>query len=252
MSSISVVIITYNEEHNIGRCLQSIQGLADEIVVVDSLSNDGTQAICEKFGVRFISKPFLGYIAQKNFAKEQATHQFILSLDADEALSKELYASIKSVKEKGLGHDIYSMNRCTNFCGRWIKHGTWYPDKKLRLFNRHKATWTGTDPHDSLEPVPGCSIAHLPGDLLHYSFYNIEELVAQANRFTTIQAQAMFKIGKKASIVKLVCNPIWAFFFGYFLKRGFLDGKDGFIIAWNVAYQTLLKYSKLMHLQTKG
>src|SRR5471030_233137 len=126
MSSLSVVIITYNEEKNIDRCLRSLRGIADEIVVVDSLSTDNTESICMQYGVRFISQPFLGYIEQKNFALDQASHDHVLSLDADESLSELLLESIADEKQKGFPVDGYTMNRCSSFCGKWIRHGAWY------------------------------------------------------------------------------------------------------------------------------
>ncbi len=249
MHPISVVIITYNEERNIGRCLDSVQGLADEIVVVDSFSTDATEVICKQYGVRFVQQAFLGYVQQKKMATTQATYSFILSLDADEALSLELYAAIAAVKKTGFTKDVYLMNRCTNFGGRWIKHGTWYPDKKLRLFNREKAAWAGTNPHDKITINSNSSVGKLNGNILHYSYNTIEELVTQANKFTTIQALAMHNAGKKTSVMKIIINPWWAFINGYIFKLGFLDGRDGYLIASTVAYQTMLKYSKLLNLQ---
>ncbi|MCU0322473.1 MAG: glycosyltransferase family 2 protein, partial [Chitinophagaceae bacterium] len=138
MQKISATIITFNEEKNIRRCLESLQGIADEIIVVDSLSTDKTKAICQELNITFIEQAFLGYIEQKNFAIQQANFDFVLSLDADEALDETLQQSIIQAKKDGLKSDSYNMNRCTSFCGKWIKHGTWYPDKKIRLFNKHK------------------------------------------------------------------------------------------------------------------
>jgi glycosyltransferase involved in cell wall biosynthesis len=249
MKLISAAIITFNEERNIRRCLESLQGIADEIVVVDSLSTDATKSICQEFKVKFIDQAFLGYIEQKNFAIEQTAHDFVLSLDADEALDETLKQSILQAKKEGLNADSFKMNRCTSFCGRWIKHGTWYPDKKIRLFNKQKAKWAGVNPHDRIEIEPNASCQYLKGDILHYSYANLEEVVAQANKFTTIQAKAMYAKGKRSSLFKLMVNPAVAFFSGYILKAGFLDGIDGFMLAKTIAYQTMLKYAKLMHLQ---
>lgn len=248
---LSAVIISFNEEKNIARCLKSLQAVADEIVVVDSLSTDATKQICESFGVQFIEQKFLGYIEQKNFAITQTKHDFILSLDADEALSDDLKKFILQQKQNSFQYDAYSMNRCTNFCGKWIKHGTWYPDKKIRLINKHKGKWGGVNPHDKLEMQSGSSIQHLKGDLLHYSYYSLEEVITQNNKFTSIQAKAMLQQGKKASLIKLFANPLVAFINGYIFKLGFLDGVDGFFIASSVAYQTMAKYAKLMKLQQK-
>jgi glycosyltransferase involved in cell wall biosynthesis len=218
---------------------------------VDSLSTDTTKAICSKYSVKFIEQPFLGYIEQKNFAVKQTSNDFVLSLDADEALDENLQSSILFVKENGLSADSYKMNRCTSFCGKWIKHGSWYPDKKIRLFNKQKAQWAGTNPHDYVQVQNNASCTYLQGDILHYSYKNLEEVLTQANKFTTIQAQAMYNNGKRANALKLIINPCVAFISGYIIKGGFLDGRDGFILAKTIAYQTLLKYAKLLHLQRK-
>ncbi len=249
MSSISVVIITYNEEKNIDRCLQSLKGIADEIVVVDSLSTDNTESICMQYGVRFISQAFLGYIEQKNFALDQASHDHVLSLDADESLSELLLESIADEKQKGFPVDGYTMNRCSSFCGKWIRHGAWYPDRKLRLVNKKKGRWGGINPHDKLELKEGSSIQQLKGEIFHYSYYSLEEVVTQNNKFTSIQAKAMFAQGRRANVLNLIFNPLLAFINGFILKAGFLDGADGFFIASSVAYQTMVKYAKLLHLQ---
>ena len=174
MTALSVVIITFNEEKNIGRCLQSIQSIANEVIVVDSLSTDATENICKQYNVRFISQSFLGYIEQKNFALQQASNDYVLSLDADEMLSDDLIKSIASIKTKTSLADAYSMNRCSSFCGKWIKHGSWYPDKKIRLLNTKKGKWGGTNPHDKIEMQTGSNIQHVKGDLFHYSYYSLE------------------------------------------------------------------------------
>ena len=249
MTALSVVIITFNEEKNIGRCLQSIQSIANEVIVVDSLSTDATENICKQYNVRFISQSFLGYIEQKNFALQQASNDYVLSLDADEMLSDDLIKSIASIKTKTSLADAYSMNRCSSFCGKWIKHGSWYPDKKIRLLNTKKGKWGGTNPHDKIEMQTGSNIQHVKGDLFHYSYYSLEEVITQNNKFTSIQAKAMFEAGKRASLLNLIINPLVAFINGYIFKLGFLDGVDGFFIASSVAYQTMVKYAKLLHLR---
>ncbi len=248
-NKLAVVIITFNEEKNIQRCLTSIQGLADEIVVVDSLSSDRTAEICHQHGVRFILQPFLGNIQQQSFAFKQATCDFILSLDADEALSDELKASILQEKQLGFSQDGYMMSRCTNFCGKWIRHGSWYPDKKLRLINKQKGNWGGIEPHGKIVMQENSKIKKLRGDLLHYSYHAIEEVISRNNKYTSIMAQTLFSQGKKAPWYKLVFNPLYAFISGYLFRLGFLDGADGFFIASSVAYQTMIKYAKLRKLQ---
>lgn len=249
MTPLSVVIITLNEEKNIGRCLESVLAVADEIVVVDSLSTDATKRICAEFGVRFIEQPFLGYIEQKNFALTKASHPFVLSLDADEALSPELASSILQEKAKGFAADGYTMNRLSWFCDRWIRHGSWYPDRKLRLVRGSSASWGGTNPHDRLMLAGGAQTRHLSGDLLHYTYHSLEEYIAQGNRFTTIAAKAMQAQGKRATWWNLVWNPFMAFVKSYFLRAGFLDGFHGYLIARQSASQTLFKYAKLRMLQ---
>ncbi len=251
MTLLSIVIITYNEEKNIRRCLESVRAFADEIVVVDSLSTDQTKAICSEYAVRFISQAFLGYIEQKNFALDRAGNDYVLCLDADEAVSEQLAASIQKAKLH-TDADAYQMNRLGNYCGRWIRHGAWYPDTKLRLINKKKARWGGTNPHDKIIVEPGAKTSTLKGDILHYTYASIEEHITQMNHFTTIQASAMFNDGKKASWVKLIVNPAAAFISGYFIKLGFLDGKDGLLLARAQAYATLIKYMKLWRLQQKN
>ena len=172
----------------------------------------------------------------------------VLSLDADEALSKPLVEAILAAK-KSDGIDAYSMNRCTNYCGKYIRHGSWYPDRKVRLFNRKMAKWKNSAIHEKVEVFPEARIKHLDGDILHYSFNNITEHVAQNNKFSTISAQTLFATGKRTSLFKVIVNPLWAFFHSYFLRLGFLDGWLGFIIAINIAHLTFLKHAKLMTLQ---
>jgi glycosyltransferase involved in cell wall biosynthesis len=252
MAFLSVVIITFNEEKNIRRCLESVRGLADEIVVVDSLSTDGTKKVCHELGVRFIEQAFLGYIEQKNFALDQASNDMVLSLDADEAVDELLKTALLGAKRDGFSADGYIMNRCTNYCGKWIRHGAWYPDRKLRLFNRKKGRWGGINPHDKVEMEGGSRTIRLRGDILHYTYASFSEHIAQLNKFTSIQAEAMYKQGKKASVLKLLVNPAVAFVSGYILKGGFLDGLDGLMIARTVSYQTFTKYAKLLDYQRKG
>lgn len=249
MIKLTVAIITYNEEKNIGRCISSIQSIADEILVVDSFSTDKTEIICKEFNVRFIQNTFLGHIEQKNFALNLATHPYVLSLDADEALSPILLSEIKKVKEN-FHYNGYQFNRLTNYNGHWIHHCGWYPDTKVRLIKKSSASWGGVNPHDFLEMKNANNkIGFLKGDLLHYSYESIAAHINQTDKFTTIAALAAFKAKKKSCIFKIISRPILKFSRDYFLKLGFLDGRYGFIICYINALSVMLKYSKLYDLQ---
>ncbi len=248
MIKLSVVIITFNEEKNIERCLLSVKEVADEIVVLDSFSKDKTLAICEKHGVKFFEHAFDGHIQQKNRAVTYASYDHVLSLDADEALDYSLKNSILEIK-KNFVKEGYYMNRLTNYCGHWVKHCGWYPDTKLRLWDRTKGQWTGINPHDKYELFAGDKNAgHLKGDILHYSYYSVADHYKQVEYFTTISAKAYFENGKNAPLFKLIVNPVAKFVDHYFLKLGFLDGKAGYLISRISAYATYLKYKKLKDL----
>lgn len=251
MISISVVIITFNEEKNISRCLDSIVGVADDVVVVDSYSKDKTEEICRTKGARFIQHAFEGHIEQKNWAITQAKHPYILSLDADEALDEELKKSIVAIKQNWTS-DGYYMNRLTNYCGKWIKHCGWYPDKKLRLWDSRKGKWAGVNPHDRYEMIPDANIAFLKGDILHYSYYTEEDHFKQIEYFTTISSLEYYKKGKKTNIMILYISPIVKFIRDYIIKLGILDGKEGYMISRNSAYATYQKYLKLSLLWKKN
>lgn len=245
MEALSAVIITFNEERNIARCLDSLAGVADEIVVVDSFSKDKTKEICLAKGAKFIEHKFDGHIEQKNWAITRAQHPLVLSLDADEALDEELRNSILEIK-KSRTKDGYYMNRLTNYCGHWVKHCGWYPDKKLRLWDSRKGTWGGINPHDKYDMFEGDkNTGYIKGNILHYSYNSTDDHYKQVNYFTDIAAKAYFKNGKKAPAIKLLINPAAKFIDHYLLKLGFLDGKAGYLISKISAYATWLKYKKL-------
>lgn len=244
---ISAVIITYNEERNIRRCLESLHCVADEIIVVDSYSTDRTEEICKDFGARFIKHRFIGHIEQKNWAILQAESPFILSLDADEALSDELRSSILKVKENWT-HDGYYFNRLTNYCGKWIRHTTWYPSRKLRLWDARKGAWGGFNPHDRFYLTKGATRRFLKGDILHYSYYSINEHLTQINHFSTILARSYSEQGRRVYSSSIVLHPLWRFLKDYFLRAGFLDGDYGFIVSVNSAHEVFLKYVKLKNI----
>lgn len=244
---LSAVIITFNEEEHLDKCLTSLQGVVDEIIVVDSFSTDKTEAICKSHDVTFITQKFLGYLEQKNFAISKATHNYILSLDGDEALSDELKASILQVKDNW-EFDGYYLHRKNNYCGQWIHHSDWYPDKKLRLFKKGKGEWKGINPHDSYKLQHPKSLGKLKGDLLHWIYRDYKEHNQKVERFSTIAAQSYYDLGIKSSLWKIIYRPTWAFFKAYFLRLGFLDGLNGFIICVQTYNVTFLKYIKLYEL----
>ncbi len=242
---LSVAIITYNEEKNIARCLQSVLQVADEIVVVDSYSSDATEQICQQYKARFIKEKFRGHIQQKNYAMELAENDFILSLDADEELSPELTASILTIKNKPEA-DAYRFNRLSSYCGQFIYHGTWYPDSKIRIWDRRKGKWGGENPHDRVMMDGGTRLGKLHGNLKHYTYHTISEHINQMNKFSDIAAMESYKKGKKASLIlHLILNPLYAFIKSYFIKLGFLDGVAGFQVAISGSFYRFLKYAKL-------
>lgn len=244
---LSVVIITLNEQENIGRCIDSVAGIADEILVVDSFSTDNTEEICRKKGARFIQHRFEDYVAQHRYSDSQASHDFILSLDADEALSEELAESIREIGENPLC-DGYFMNRKTNYCGKWIRHSGWYPDRKLRLYNKNKGSWQGIKIHERFVLAEGTATGFLKGDILHYSYNSITSHIMQAEKFTTLTAQAAFEHGKNSNCIMILFKPLFKFFRDYFIKMGFLDGYYGYIVCRISAFATFMKYVKLREL----
>jgi len=245
MRKLSAVIITYNEARNIKRCIASLQNVADEIVVVDSFSTDATPSICKGMNVQFHQRNWKGYSKQKNFGNGLASNDWILSIDADEALSEELQKSILAAKSNG-NHENFAYHRLTNYCGKWIRHSGWYPDTKLKMFNRTKSDWQG-EVHETLTVEPS-SVKKLKGDLLHYSYHSISDHVKRADVYSTLGAKELFENDKKANLVKLLFNPWLKFNKMYLVKLGFLDGMAGFTIALITAYGTFLKYIKLYYL----
>lgn len=246
MILLSGVIITYNEQRNIQRCIDSLVNVVDEIVVVDSLSTDQTVSICHKNPkVRVVLQEFLGYREQKNFAIQQAKHSYIVSLDADEALCQVAQKNILELKQKTPDKDGYYINRYNNFCGTWIKHSNWYPDKKLRVFKKGEGTWKGINPHDSYELFDGKKAGKINGDILHWSYQTHEEYLSQINRFSSISAASYYELGIKPNWWRLTWNPFWIFFRAYFIRLGFLDGVNGLVICTQSANLTFLKYAKL-------
>lgn len=248
MHPLSVVIITFNEEQNIRRCIESVEKVADEVIVLDSNSTDRTVEIARNLGAIVHTEKFKGYIGQKNYAMKLASNNYILSLDGDEALDEKLIDSILESK-KTFSYRAYSINRCTSYCGHFIRHGLWYPDKKIRLFDRRIAQWGGLNPHDKIILERGFNAKQLTGDIQHYSYNIPDDLIWQNNRLSSIAAASLYAAGHRSNWFKMLMRPTWAFFNGYFLRLGFLDGADGFTIAINTSHQVFLKYSKLYRLQ---
>ncbi|MEQ8925436.1 MAG: glycosyltransferase family 2 protein [Fulvivirga sp.] len=248
---VSGVVITYNEEQNLRRCLESLGKVVDELLVVDSFSTDRTKEIAEELGAKFIQNKFKGHIEQKNFAMSAASYEWILSLDADEELSEQLIDSLNKIKNANISNQAFRMNRLTSYCGQWIHHCGWYPDSKIRFWNRKEGKWGGVNPHDSVEVEDGVKIQHLKGDILHYSFHTISQHIQQIDKFTTIAAQESHKRGKKAYfLTHLMIYPFWLFIKNYFLKLGILDGYYGFIVCINGAFYKFQKYAKLFVLNS--
>ncbi len=247
MPPISGVIITYNEEQYIGACIRSLQQVADEVVVVDSFSTDKTPEICQSLGVRFIKKGFSGHIEQKNFAVQQASYDHILSLDGDEILSDELTNSVRKVKDN-FTHDAYSFKRLNNFCGKWMYATNLYPDRKIRLWDRRKGQWGGTNPHDKVLMQKGASVQRLDGSILHYMCDSLEEYLDTINRYTTIAAREAWIQGHTGSAFKVFYKTVWRFIRNYFLKKGFIAGYTGFVVSYCDAFSCFMKYVKLRNI----
>lgn len=247
MLQISLVVITRDEEKNIARCLKSAEGIADEMIVIDSGSSDQTESIAVAMGARFVSHPWQGYSAQKNWGNRQAKHDWILSLDADEALNDDLRQSILAFKKQP-DADACEISRLTNYCGSWIRHCGWYPDTKLRLWNKQKGSWQGLI-HESVVMADGATLRQLKGDILHYSFYSVTDHAAQMLRFTEVMAQDNVRQGKKSSLTKIFVAPIFKFIQNYFLRLGFLDGYHGLVICVMSSYAAFFKYAKTRELE---
>ncbi len=242
MAKISACIISFNEEKKIEDCLKSLVPLVDEIIVIDSESTDRTVEIAKKYTDKVINQPFLGYLEQKNFAVDAATHDWVLALDCDERVSPELCDQIAAIKEDLGELDAYKMPRKTFYIYRWINH-CWYPDAKVRLFDRRKARWGGVNPHDRIE-VETDKIGWLGGDLYHYSFDTVSDHLNTIDRFTKIGADELLARGKKVGVLTPINHGFWTFIKVYFIKQGFRDGFAGFLIAVLSFTHAFVKYSR--------
>lgn len=244
MIRISAIIITLNEARQIARCIRSVQRVADEVIVVDSFSGDDTVAIAESLGARVFRHEFAGYGAQKNIAAGYATHDWLLNMDADEALSPELERSILEIK-KNPAKDAYACNRLTNYCGKWIRHCGWYPDTLVRLWHRDKADVTRDTVHEQFVVYPGAATGFLAGDLLHYSFPTISHHLKKIEEYSETGARQDIARGKTCSLLRLWFVPKWKFFVTYIIRLGILDGYYGYIISKHSAFATFVKYVKI-------
>lgn len=249
MPNLSAVVITQDEESNIKRCLQSLQ-MADEIIVIDSGSTDRTVEISESMGARVYPKQWTGYGPAKKEGVSKASGKWIISLDADELLSPELAKEISGTVLLETENSGYYIKRKTNFLGRWIYHCGWYPDYVLRLFKKANGDFNDSVVHEKV--VLNGKAGYLKGEILHYSYKNVEQYFKKFNNYTTMGAEQAYKSGKKAGWYHIAFKPPVAFIKHYIMKRGFLDGLEGFIISVLSAIAVMVKYSKLKEIIKRG
>jgi len=242
---LSAVVITHNAKETIGRCLEALLQVTDDVVVVDSGSNDGTKEICQSKPVRYFEKSWEGYSANKNFGNEKARYNYILSIDSDEILSDELITNIKNEFQKKELADAYTLRFFTSLCGQWIRFGSWNPDWHVRIFNKQKIQWQLLDVHETLNILPSHKIKALKGIIWHHSYPTISSHLQKIEHYTTLFAERGFKAGKRATTMKAWFSAVFTFVSSYVLKLGFLDGWLGFIVAKNNAWYSYLKYKKL-------
>ncbi|MGC4100615.1 glycosyltransferase family 2 protein [Ferruginibacter sp.] len=245
---ISVVIITRNEAHIIANTLQSLQEVSGDFVIVDSGSTDDTVAICKKMGAKVIETTWDGYGPNKNKGIDAAANDWILNLDADEAIDEELSTAIQQLALQD-ENTVYNFKFRNFFCGKWIRYGEWSGDKHIRLFNRKKVRWDNAAVHESLTLHDDTKVSLLPGNILHYTTQHIDEYINKTVAYAKLNAKKYYLQGKRASFFKLRLAPGFTFVQHYILRLGFLDGWEGYLIAKTTAWYTFLKYSflKEMH-----
>ncbi|RMG49531.1 MAG: glycosyltransferase family 2 protein [Gammaproteobacteria bacterium] len=241
---VSAVIITLNAERLLDKCLRSV-AFCDEILVVDSGSTDRTLEIAREHGARIIHQDWLGFGPQKRFAVEQAAHDWVLCLDADEWVSEELQASIEGFLVEPAAQAAM-FPRCNRFLGRWLRHGEGYPDWSLRLFDRRHGNWSDDAVHERV--IARGNIVRLQGDLMHESQETLHEYLEKQNRYTTLQARALAEAGKRASVSRLLFSPAFRFLRLYLFRLGFMDGVPGLVHVTIGSMNTAIKYMKLMEL----
>ena len=241
---VSVCVITLDEERNLEDCLSSV-AWADELVVVDSGSTDRTLEIAREFGCTIVKQEFLGHVKQKELAVLSASNDWVLCLDADERLEQGAEDEVLGIlsSETGRARAGYTFPRHTWYLGGWLDHGGWWPEYRLRLYNRTKGGWTGIDPHDRVD-VKG-ETARLKSEIIHYNYRDITHHIEKVNSYTSIMADRRAEAGKKPSLFKMLFNPPGRFFRMYLLRRGFMDGKRGLVLAVIGSFYVFLKYAKL-------
>ena len=247
---ISACVTAGNEEDKIAACLKSLSW-CDEVVVVDSYSKDKTFEISKQYATKVVQHPWEGYIAQKNYIRGLASHPWILFVDADEVVSDALREEIEAEFEKGPGETVgYSFPRLVHYLGKWIRHGEWYPDRKLRLFRKDLGKSVGQEPHDHV--VVDGPVKSLKHPLYHYTYDDMSDQIATMNRFSSISANEKRGEGRKFRWSDILFRPGWRFFRSYVLKRGFLDGAPGFIVAVMAGVGVFVKYAKVLEGQIRG
>jgi glycosyltransferase involved in cell wall biosynthesis len=241
--AISACIIARDEEDRLPECLASL-GWCDEVLVVDSHSTDRTREVAAAAGARVIERDWPGHVAQKEFAIRAAHHEWVFCIDADERVSPELAAEIASLGARDFEtHAGFSMPRASLYLGRWIRHGTWYPDRKLRLFDRRRGRWGGRDPHDRVE-VSG-PVRSLAGELRHEPYRSFEDHLATIDHYTSVTARELHAEGRRARLIDWLVRPPLRFLDFYVWRRGFLDGWRGLLLAYLAAHYVRLRYAKL-------
>lgn len=241
MQKISITIITHNEEKNIERCLDSLKW-ADEIVVVDSFSDDRTVEICRRYTDRVYQEKWSNFGRQKNLCAAKASHRWVLNLDADEAVSPECASEIRRELEVGPSCPVYSLPRKNYFGRRWVRHAGWYPDRIARFYDKTRVSFTEPFVHEKLSPADEMGEFHHP--LLHYSYAGMEDYIARQNRYSTLVAREKAEQGRVATCADLCLRPLWAFMKSYVFQQGFREGFLGLFLAVATAFYTFLKYAK--------